>query len=107
MAKISQAARTEALEMLRDLIKPGSTVYVINRHTSKSGVMRVLSPVVMTEDGPRHLSYNVARVLGLAYDRERSGVKIGGCGMDMGFAMVHDLEHALGYESYSLKHAWL
>lgn len=41
------------------------------------------------------LGFNVAKALGMRYDQKREGIVIGGCGMDMGFALVNDLSETL------------
>jgi hypothetical protein len=53
-----------------------------------------------TEPDLLYLGYNVAEALDMRYDREREGVKIGGCGMDMGFALVYDLSRVLFQDSF-------
>lgn len=56
---------------------------------------------VIDKDGSVwHIGYNAALATGLPYDRKSEGVKIGGCGMDMGFALVSSLGHALWPEGY-------
>jgi hypothetical protein len=42
-----------------------------------------------------YLGYNIAQALDWKYDRDREGIKVGGCGMDMGFHVVHSLGYAL------------
>jgi hypothetical protein len=41
------------------------------------------------------VSYLVARALGERIDRNNGGVKVSGCGMDMGFSLVYNLSHVL------------
>ena len=92
--KAQQAERQEAIERLREFIKPGDTVYTVLRHVSRSGMMRHIDCYVMEDNEPRYISYNVA----LATDNpatDGGAVKIGGCGMDMGFALVYDLSATL------------
>jgi hypothetical protein len=99
MAKVSKQERAEAIERLREWVKPGATVYCVLRHVSKSGMTRVIDlKVIDTTDEKRpvvHIGFNVAKALDMPYDREREGIKIGGCGMDMGFALVYDLSQQL------------
>lgn len=92
----------EAIERLKVWIKPGDTVHTQLKSVSRSGMQRVIQIVklVPRDDKPGevdvlYLGYNVAEALGMRYDRDREGVKIGGCGMDMGFALVYDLSRAL------------
>ena len=81
----------DAKNTLLDIIKPGDTLYTILRHCSKSGMSRNIS--VLTKD-MREISYYVAVVL--EYPRAKDGsIKVGGCGMDMGFHLIHSLSNAL------------
>jgi hypothetical protein len=43
----------------------------------------------------RSIGWLAARAMGDTYDRDKSGIKIGGCGMDMGFALVYNLGSTL------------
>lgn len=98
---------TEAIDRLRKWIKPGDTVYTQLKHVSRSGMMRVIQVVkIQCPDKYRmdegfeepdilYLGYNVAQAIEMKYDREREGVRIGGRGMDMGFAIVYDLSRVL------------
>lgn len=124
-------------------IKPGMTIHTILRHVSKSGMHRVIQPVLIrrapatdpfrsrADNGCTifQLGYNVAALLGMSYDREKEGIVIGGCGMDMGFEIVYNMGRVLfpkgfkvpkgghgrngntsGYDNdggYALNHRWL
>jgi hypothetical protein len=95
MSKTSQQDRDEAIERLRELLKPGDTVHTILRHVSRSGMMRVIDLVICGEDGPRSIAWVAARACGNKLDHDRDGIRIGGCGMDMGFALVYGLSRTL------------
>ena len=101
-----QTERTEALARLRTWVKPGDTVYTVLRHVSRSGQQRSISLVVLEDDGrgngpePREIDGTVARALGMTFDRDRGGVKVGGAGMDMGFEVVYNLGRALWPEGF-------
>lgn len=58
---------------------------------------------------PLYLTYNVAMLgIGQRPKQGHEGLGIGGCGMDMGFAIVHELSYALFSGSgYELSHEWL
>ena len=118
-----------------ELLKPGDTVYTVLRHVSQSGMSRNISLMVIKDNEVRHIDYSTHILTGYPLAKHE-GVKIGGCGMDMGFALVYDLSRALygsGYEcigdkcpsnfhvnnrdkriteqihkdGYALKHRWL
>ena len=95
-----QAVRQEAIDRLKHWIKPGDTLYTQLKHVSRSGMQRVIQVVKISCDGNgnpelSYLGYNVAQALDWKYDRDREGIKVGGCGMDMGFHIVHSLGYAL------------
>jgi len=137
--KEKEAERQEAIERLREILPPGSVVTCVLRHVARSGMYRAIDLYVFKcgdEGRIDHLwlSYNVAKALGYRFDERREAVGISGCGMDMGFALVHELSLTLHPESkgggeerttsgsfkaankptpecyargYSLKHEWL
>ena len=93
-------AKATALEYLHSYLKPGQTVYVILRHASKSGMSRSISAVIPTiseegKPGIYDITHLVAQACDLTMDTQHNGVKIGGMGMDMGFALVYDLSRTM------------
>lgn len=99
--KARDAARDEAVVRLREWLKPGDTVYTILRHVSRSGMQREISLVKLTgaDAGVLALDYNAAQLLGRRIGK-RDGIIMGGCGMDMGFALVYELSAALWPEGF-------
>jgi len=54
--------------------------------------------VILPQDGGTGVwdaSYLVARAVGWQFDRNHGGVKVEGCGMDMGFHLVYTLSRVL------------
>lgn len=101
MTSAEKQERENARAKLREWLKPGDTVWCILRHVSRSGMQRTIEPVIIEDDGrgngpePREIGWAVARALGLPFDRDRGGVKVGGAGMDMGAHLVYELSRAL------------
>ncbi len=91
--KANKEEKEAAIQRLREWLKPGDTVFCILRHVSRSGMFRVIDLVVFDKKTGQdyHLGYNAALAMGDGYDRKREGVRISGCGMDMGFALVYNL----------------
>jgi len=88
----------EAIKRLREILKPGDTVYTILRHVSSSGMTRYISPVLLQPDSrPFHLDALVAQALEWPdmYYKNKQGIKVGGCGMNMGFHLVYELSRTL------------
>lgn len=101
----------EAIERLRSWIKPGDTLFTILRHRSASGMSRVIDVVAVrgTREKPEvsACGYNIALALGWRFDRQREGIRVGGCGMDMGFHVIYELSSVLFADGYKLTQRWL
>ena len=88
--------RQAAISELAAHLPPGSTVRTILRHVSRSGMTRSISLVIGDDRGdPWDITYLAARALGEKIDQTHGGIRIGGCGMDMGFALVYNLSTVL------------
>ena len=97
--KAQAAERLEAIEYLRGILPPGSTVYTVLRHVSRSGMYRSIDLYVLDVDehghpGRRWISSYAARACGWKLDK-RDAIGAGGCGMDMGFHLVSTLSRVL------------
>ncbi len=91
----SKAEKAEAVARLREIFKPGDTVHTILRHVTRSGMGRSISVVMTDEYGIHDISWQVARAGLGTFDRKHDGVKVHGCGMDMGFDLVYRLARTL------------
>lgn len=116
MTTKNDAEKQEQLDNLRKWFPKGSTVYTILRHVSASGMSRDISVVCIHPDeagtGTRwisHPNYAVSKVLGyrLVTKDGSDAIRVGGCGMDMGYHIVHSLSYALYGQDYALTHEWL
>ena len=88
--------RDEAIQELRELLKPGDTVYCVLRHVSRSGMMRAISPMIIQDGGaPWEISHLVCPALERKFHQKHGGVTVHGCGMDMGFELVYALSRTL------------
>jgi hypothetical protein len=93
-----QKEQQDAVRELREILKPGDTVFTKLISVSRSGMSRVIMPLVIRNNEPRYLDWKVAKATGYTLTPTgsgREGVKIGGCGMDMGFALVYRLSSVL------------
>lgn len=118
--------QAESIIHLRSMVSPGDTVYTVLRHVSQSGMTRGIDVYVlgMEKRGDREvpvpiwITGYVGHAIGdpqpLDYWEKSRGLKIGGCGMDMGFHVVYSLSRVLfpeGHDGkdggYALKHAWI
>ena len=86
--------KTEALDTLRDLLTPGTTVYTNADHVSRSGMSRRISAYIVDDGSTRDITWLISRA-GIGKLHREGGIVMGGCGMDMGFALVYNLGSAL------------
>jgi hypothetical protein len=94
-----EARKEESRNELLEILKPGDTVFCILRHVSRSGMQREIS---LFTEGMRDITYHASIVL---QDRigKRDGIVVGGCGMDMGFALVYNLSRCLFPNGFGIK----
>lgn len=109
-------AEKNDLDLARNFFPEGSKVYCVIRSVSRSNMSRVIGLVTIrpAHDGNddrrleiRHPNVIAARVLKRKTNEHRDGIKIGGCGMDMGLALVCELARKLYGSELALKHEWL
>jgi hypothetical protein len=94
--ELAYDSKEYAADELRKLFPPGSTAYTILRHVSSSGMTRWISVIADTPDGPDNVSHWVARIMGKHANRgKHEGIRVGGCGMDMGFHLVYGMSRIL------------
>lgn len=99
-SKKAQLQIDEAKAQLRKWIKPGDTVHTILDHVSRSGMSRDIRVVLLKGGEALHPNYSVSIALGYTRASKGDGIRVGGCGMDMGFHIVHSLGYALfGHEA--------
>lgn len=98
--KADREERENSLSILREALKPGDTVYTVLRHVSRSGMLReisVLIPAIDPATGKPELredTYSASRVLRWNVGKH-GGIRVDGCGMDMGFHLVYCLSYHL------------
>lgn len=99
--------RNEALNTLRNLLSEGAVVSTILRHTSRSGMYRRISPVIIYKGEIRDISHLVARVTSFKRSTRGEGLDVSGAGMDMGFHVVYTLAKAVFGDGYALRQEWV
>lgn len=108
MSKATTIERNAAIDRLREVIKPGDAVRCILRHVSASGMSRTIDLIHISNKGAvSRIGYNAAQAIGWTYDRKHEGVRVKGCGMDMGYHLVSMLSYALYGNESSLESRWL
>jgi len=112
-SELSEKEKTKlkALLQLKKLLPPGTVVYTILRHLSRSGMTRVVDMVFVHRElneicrvPPRPLEE-----LDFPYkwERKHEGWKVEGWGFDAGFELVYMLSKLLYGDVDKLKHRWL
>lgn len=120
--KYSEKEVNESRAYLLKMLKPGAKVLTVLRNVSRSGMSRRIDLYTIHKGEVMYLSPAAAVVMG--DPRPTDGIKIGGCGMDMGFSLVYNLGATLWPKGtpkphgtrngepdsdggYALKHSWL
>jgi len=107
----AEAAKNE----LRELFSTDRTVYTRLLSVSRSGMHRVIALYVARDNQIINITMSVAKVIGSKVKKVHGyvGIPVNGCGMDMGYDLVHRLSYYL-YESgsdkkagYRLTHRWM
>ena len=93
--------KEEAIKRLKEEIKKGDTLWTQLNHVSRSGMMRHISVRQIKKDYPLDWKEGKNRFGGY------NGIKVGGCGMDMGFHLVYTLSKVLYDDGYAIKQSWL
>jgi hypothetical protein len=101
-------------EFLCRLLPRGSTLHLIVRSVAKSGMSRVMTPIVMqiSDDSETvwavYPGRHITTVLSLRdVDDGRNSFRIRGGGMDMGFAVADHLSRVLYGEPGQITHKFL
>ena len=97
--------KLEAIEELKTYLKKGDTVYTKLMHVSKSGMTRDIQIRKIACDYPWNWTHLAA--IALNNRIKNDGIRVSGCGMDMGFHLVYNLGYVLYDDGYAFKHSWL
>ena len=94
--RYTEEETAEAIEHLRAELTPGRVVYTKITHVSRSGMSRSIECyLAQGRDNLTDITWQVARATNSRIDNNHGGIVIGGCGMDMGFALVYGLGRTL------------
>ena len=105
-AKQERLEREEIKQQLKKELKNCKTPYTIIDHVSQSGMTRDIRVFLIKNNKPLNISYKVARVLNERQGKN-TGVRVQGCGMDMGFNTVYNLSRCLFGDGYKIEQRWL
>jgi hypothetical protein len=105
----NQEEAARCLEHLKEVVKPGCTLYTIDRKPQSRGVTWHLSIHCLSGGKLHRLTYSAGIVLGLKLqdvDGKRSLVRKGG-NMDMGFDLANSVALLCGLSQSDWNHEWL
>jgi len=100
-------ARANAVLFLKGVINEGDTVYTVIRGVSPSGMSRSMDLFVVRNNTVQRITSRVVDAIGGSWDKKRCCLRVSGCGMDMGFAVVYDLASVMFNDGYKLRQEWL
>jgi hypothetical protein len=98
-----EVAINELNNILKDI--QTDTIYTVLRHVSSSGMQREISVKMIDAGRIIHLDYLVSTALNMKVGKH-NGIVVKGCGMDMGFHIVHNILRAVN-PSKQFRHEWI
>lgn len=101
LTKAQQAERDESIKILRKMLRPGTTVYCKPDHVSKSGMLCEISLYVIHKGELVCINGRASQIIGWNIGKH-GGIKVTGCGMDMGFHLVYTLSSYLYPKGFKL-----
>jgi hypothetical protein len=99
--------RLEAIKRLKEVLKKGDTLFTQLEYVSKSGMMRHIKVRQLKNNRPLDWTYLISDALDWNMSDKTRAIKVGGCGMDMGFHLIYTLSRNLFNDGYAIKQEWL
>lgn len=82
----------EQIKEFKKVLRKGKyTVYTVLNHVSISGMFRRISAYVIINNEPRCINWQIDKLGLYPRDKNHEGLRVSGCGMDMGFDIVYNL----------------
>ena len=85
---------------LMNEIHPKQTIFSIIRHVSESGMTRHIAFFYINNNAPYWITYDIHKLLGYKMNKYHDAIIVKGCGMDMAFSVVDNLQWKLN-EDYN------
>ena len=73
-------------------INTDQTIFSIIRHVSQSGMTRHIAFFYINNNAPYWITYDIHKMLGYKMNKYHDALVVGGCGMDMAWSVVNNLE---------------
>jgi hypothetical protein len=101
--KTTKENKESARNYLIPLFEEDRMVYTKLDHVSSSGMTRHISVFVARDNQIINITWYVSQLVEMKRNDKDGGIIIGGCGMDMGFALIYDLSRILYPDGFKLK----
>ena len=92
-----QEQKDQVLNWLKDDLQQGKKpkIYTVLRSVSRSGMSRKIDVYYFKGESKIYLNYAIATITSFKQDSQTGALKVGGCGMDMGFHLVYSFSRCL------------
>lgn len=91
-----------ALSRLKKFLKPGATIYHTVKKVSSNGMSRQISFYIVNKGKIRTINWELSHILDYKRNPDNGALKVGGCGMDMGFSVVYSTGRKLFPNGFKL-----
>ena len=81
-------------------LRPNETIYSIIRHVSNSGMTRHISFFRVKNENIYWITHDIHKLLGYKMNKYYDAIVVRGCGMDMAFSVVNNLEFKMNEDFY-------
>ncbi len=81
--------------IIRHIKRNRPKIYTVIRHVSSSGMFRLISCYLVYKGDIVNIDWLVEKMTSYKCDSTREGLRVSGCGMDMGFSVVYNFSNCL------------
>ena len=82
---------------LNQILKRNETIYSVIRHVSQSGMTRHITFFIIKDGQVWHIDNLISDYLDYRTNKRFNALVVGGCGMDMAFSVVNNLQGEMNY----------
>jgi|TARA_E500000178_G_scaffold327843_1_gene357286 hypothetical protein len=82
---------------LNQILKRNETIYSVIRHVSQSGMTRHITFFIIKDGQVWHIDNLISDYLDYRTNKRFNALVVGGCGMDMAFSVVNNLQEQMNY----------
>jgi ribosomal protein S12 methylthiotransferase accessory factor YcaO len=100
----TNAERDHAIDKLREELQPGTIIYTVLRHTSRSRTAQWIEFYHINGNQLSRITWDVTQVTEGEYCRKRDAFRATSCGMDAGFSATYTLGQVLHGNGRAFSH---